>query len=101
MILANRSQSNWRMSQRHWKIIACLFLVLVTATVYAELRNQQFINFGDNFYVTYNSHVQMGLTLKGLAWAFTHTNPYWIYLTGTRQPDACEVAFVPGRPPLS
>src|SRR5208337_1980869 len=69
------------MSQRHWKIIACLFLVLVTSTVYAELRNHQFINFDDNFYVTYNFQVQRGLTLEGLSWAFTYNNPFWTPLT--------------------
>ena len=85
------------MSQRHWKIIACLFLVLATATVYAELRNHQFINLDDNFYVTYNSQVQRGLTLGGLAWAFTYTNPYWIPLTWLSHMLDCQLfGMAPG-----
>jgi tetratricopeptide (TPR) repeat protein len=70
------------MSQRHWKIIACLFLVLATVAVYGQLRNHQFINFDDNVYVTDNAAVQSGLTLRGIVWAFTTLHAgLWIPLT--------------------
>ena len=59
------------MPHRRWKIIACLFLVVATLATYGDLRNHQFINYDDQLYVTDNSPVQAGLTLKGLSWAFT------------------------------
>jgi tetratricopeptide (TPR) repeat protein len=59
------------MSNRRWKIIACLFLVVATLATYGDLRNHQFISYDDNGYVTDNPQVQAGLTFKGLSWAFT------------------------------
>ena len=70
------------MPSRCWTIIACLFLVLATLTVYGGLRNHQFINFDDDVYVTDNPPVQDGLTLKGFSWAFTTLHAgLWIPLT--------------------
>ena len=67
---------------RGWTIIACLFLVLATLTVYGDLRNHHFINFDDDVYVTDNSPVQGGLSLTGLVWAFTTLHAgLWIPLT--------------------
>jgi tetratricopeptide (TPR) repeat protein len=61
------------MSQRHWKIIVCLFLVLATVAVYGEVRNHQFVSFDDTVYILENPRIQGGLTLTGLVWAFTTT----------------------------
>ena len=70
------------MPQRRWIIIACLFLVLATLTVYGDLRNHQFINFDDDVYVTDNPPVQGGLTLTGVVWAFTTLHGgLWMPLT--------------------
>jgi len=70
------------MSQSHWKIIACLFPVLATITVYGEVRNHQFVNFDDDLYITDNAPVQGGLSLEGLIWAFTTTHAgFWHPLT--------------------
>ena len=70
------------MPHRRWKIIACIFLVLATLTVYGDLRNHHFINFDDDRYVTDNSSVQGGLTLTGVVWAFTTLHAgLWIPLT--------------------
>ena len=70
------------MPSRRWTIIACLFLVLATLTVYGGLRNHQFINFDDDLYITDNPPVQGGLTLTGLGWAFTTLHAgLWIPLT--------------------
>jgi len=52
-------------------IIVCLFLVTAIFTVYWQVRNHQFINFDDNLYVTENSYVQKGFTLKNVIWSFT------------------------------
>jgi Tfp pilus assembly protein PilF len=70
------------MSSRRWQIAACLLLVVATLAVYGQLRNHQFINYDDNVYVYDNPPVQAGLTLKGLAWAFTTNHAgYWLPLT--------------------
>jgi tetratricopeptide (TPR) repeat protein len=70
------------MPHRRWKIIACLFLVLATLTVYGDLRNHHFINFDDDVYVTDNPPVQGGLSLTGSVWAFTTLHAgLWIPLT--------------------
>ncbi len=70
------------MPSRRWTIIACLFLVLATLTVYGGLRYHHFINLDDPLYVTDNPPVQGGLTLAGLVWAFTTRHAgFWIPLT--------------------
>ena len=62
------------MFQGKWKIIACTFLILASLLAFEDLRNHQFINFDDTEYITGNLHVQGGLTLQGLTWAFTATH---------------------------
>lgn len=49
----------------------CLLLALITVLVYWPVRHAEFIVFDDPVYVTYNSHVQAGLTWAGVKWAFT------------------------------
>jgi tetratricopeptide (TPR) repeat protein len=49
----------------------CLLLAFITVLVYWPARLAEFIVFDDPDYVTYNSHVQAGLTWAGVKWAFT------------------------------
>jgi len=56
---------------RHPDILVCLLLVILTLSVYLQVKNHEFINFDDNEYVTDNRHVRAGFTLKGITWAFT------------------------------
>jgi protein O-mannosyl-transferase len=48
-------------------------LILVTATllVYGQVRHFEFITYDDPDYVTENTHVKSGLSIKGVIWAFT------------------------------
>jgi Tfp pilus assembly protein PilF len=46
-------------------------LVAVTLTVYAQVMSHQFIILDDNRYIRENPMVNRGLTLTGIAWAFT------------------------------
>ena len=55
-------------------VILCLLLIVVTFSVFFQVRNHNFLNYDDTSYVTENSHVQAGLTRKGIAWAFTTTH---------------------------
>lgn len=47
-------------------------LGLVTLALYWPATHHDFINYDDNVYVTANLHVQQGLTLENLKWAFVH-----------------------------
>jgi len=55
-------------------LLISLFLVIAVLSVYWQVRNHDFINFDDDLYVTMNPHVQTGLTLDSIIWAFTSTH---------------------------
>jgi tetratricopeptide (TPR) repeat protein len=50
---------------------ACLVLLVVA--VFGRVCGNEFVNYDDPVYVTDNAHVRDGLSLRGLAWAFTAT----------------------------
>ena len=49
----------------------CLFLIITTLAVFWQVKDHEFINYDDTEYITENLHVQGGVTLKGVTWAFT------------------------------
>ncbi len=53
------------------ELFIALGLVAVTFTVYAQVASHQFIILDDNRYIRENPMVNHGLTLTGIAWAFT------------------------------
>jgi len=48
--------------------------MILTFATFEQVRTCAFINFDDHVYITENQHVQSGLTLKGVTWAFTTTH---------------------------
>jgi len=48
-----------------------LFLILAVLAAYSQVGNYGFVNYDDNTYITENDHIQNGITLQGLRWAFT------------------------------
>ena len=57
-------------------------LAIVTFGIYAQVIGHRFINLDDPWYITENSMVNRGVTLDGLAWAFTTFHfGYWHPLT--------------------
>ena len=54
-------------------LIIALALALLTCALFAPARHHDFINFDDPAYVR-EPHVQRGLTLEGVRWAFTTTH---------------------------
>jgi protein O-mannosyl-transferase len=46
-------------------------LILITLIAYREVGDFGFVKFDDNVYITQNLHVQNGITVQGLYWAFT------------------------------
>ena len=62
-------------------VIPCA-IILVILFAYGDVRHHQFLNFDDNEYITENSHVQNGLNLRSILWAFGFTGTaYWHPLT--------------------
>jgi len=55
--------------QRHHVI--AIVLAVVTFAAYSQVLNNGFTNYDDADYVTANTHVQSGITLDGIIWAFT------------------------------
>jgi tetratricopeptide (TPR) repeat protein len=52
-------------------LLLCLGLLLGTFAVFGQVLRHEFINYDDPTYVTGNPNVYVGLTLEGVAWAFT------------------------------
>lgn len=52
-------------------VIVTVLLALATLAAYWQVRNFDFVNYDDNIYVYENPHIQGGLTLESIKWAFT------------------------------
>ncbi len=52
----------------------CIFLVAMIWAVFGQTLRYGFVNFDDEKYVYENPDVTAGLSLKGIAWAFTHVH---------------------------
>jgi protein O-mannosyl-transferase len=64
------------------KLIVYVVLTLVTLAVFWQVNQYDFINFDDDIYVTENSHVQSGITLDNIRWAFSTLHAeFWHPLT--------------------
>jgi hypothetical protein len=61
------------MSRHRAVILVSLVLVAATIVAYWPVRDNGFVNFDDNDYITDNRGVQAGLSAEGLRWAFTTT----------------------------
>jgi tetratricopeptide (TPR) repeat protein len=53
------------------RILISLFLMAAVLVAYEPVRNNEFIDFDDDVYVTDNPDVKAGLTLKSVFWAFS------------------------------
>lgn len=69
-------------SRKRYRLPAMALTALVTFALFSSLLRSGFINFDDPAYVTSNSHIRSGVTLQGIAWAFTQFYSYnWHPLT--------------------
>jgi tetratricopeptide (TPR) repeat protein len=58
-----------------WRVAGlCVGLAAVTLAVFGQTAGFGFVNFDDDVYVYDNAKVAGGLSLKGLAWVFTHAD---------------------------
>lgn len=55
--------------RKQW--LACLALVGLVAAVFGRAAGQGFVNIDDHDYLSKNLHVQQGLTVESVRWAFT------------------------------
>lgn len=79
-------QRNGPATANEWRLktLLSLALILITAAVYWQVTDYDFINYDDPLYVTENPQVQAGLTQSGMIWAFTRLTgeeTYWHPLT--------------------
>jgi tetratricopeptide (TPR) repeat protein len=80
------------------KIFIPCAIILVILFAYADVRQHEFLNFDDNDYITQNRHVQNGLNLKDIRWAFGFTGiGYWHPLTWISHIVDCQLfGLAPG-----
>jgi len=58
-------------SRKRSIILLSMALIVITAAVYWQVENHEFLNYDDNDYVYNNIHVTTGITGANIAWAFT------------------------------
>lgn len=63
-----------KISERQTSIAISFFLIILTAAVYWQVQGFDFVNYDDNDYVYDNFHVQKGITLNSIDWAFTNAH---------------------------
>jgi protein O-mannosyl-transferase len=69
-------------SRKRLYLLLCTVLVLAVIIVYWPARNNDFINFDDDVYVTDNPNIQSGLNWQSVKWALTTSYfSYWHPLT--------------------
>jgi len=77
---------------RRREIIICLLLIGASLSVYWQIRDCDFINYDDEWYVTENLHVQEGISAEGIKWAFiTFHAANWHPLTWLSHLLDCEL----------
>ncbi len=69
--MTKRTTHSKSIFSRHLDVMVCLFIILSTFSVYWQIHNYDFVNFDDYKYVSDNRHVQVGLTIESITWAFT------------------------------
>src|ERR1700747_3623727 len=66
--LSSAGRSRWE------GVVICVFLVAMTLAVFAQTIHFDFVNFDDDLYVYNAPAIQAGLTIKGIALAFTNAH---------------------------
>ena len=75
-----------------YKLLISLFLVVSILVVYQQMRTFDFVNFDDDRYISENSQVKAGLTVKGVIWAFSSfSSANWHPLTWLSHMLDCEL----------
>jgi protein O-mannosyl-transferase len=59
------------MSKKKQILLVYIFLAAATLVAFWQVHHCDFTNYDDDTYVTRNSHIQDGVTIKAIRWAFT------------------------------
>jgi tetratricopeptide (TPR) repeat protein len=59
---------------KNYTFLICLVIALITFIAFTPLLQNQFVDYDDNAYLVENPHVQSGITLRSIVWAFTTTH---------------------------
>src|SRR5438445_3324604 len=89
-----RAQSTGRpkISRRWLRLGICISLAVLTWVVFGQLLQYDFINYDDPRYVYENTNITSGLTIGGIAWAFSHIHSMnWHPLTTTSHILDCQL----------
>ncbi|HUI07108.1 MAG TPA: tetratricopeptide repeat protein [Verrucomicrobiae bacterium] len=80
--------------------LICLCLAAATIAIYWPVRHFEFTNYDDPLYVTDNPHVQHGITLPAIAWAFTSAHfSIWMPVTWLSCMLDCQLFGLKAGPP--
>jgi protein O-mannosyl-transferase len=80
-------------------LIICIGLAVVVACIYGPVRNYEFLNFDDDFYVTNNPEVTHGISWESIRWAFTTGHSFnWHPLTWLSLMLDCQIFGVKAGP---
>jgi tetratricopeptide (TPR) repeat protein len=81
------------------QLLICLFLTVAVLAAFWQVNRCDFINYDDEDYITENSHIQNGITLEGVRWAFTTSHAAnWHPLTWLSHMLDCQLfGLKPGR----
>lgn len=52
-------------------ILICMALIIVTTIVFSRVGDHEFLLFDDEDYITQNPHIENGITVSNIAWAFS------------------------------
>lgn len=87
----NNNQKHTPLHKNH-EIVVCLLIVLITFFVYSQLITYDFINFDDPLYVSSNTNVSSGISIKNILWAFDFNEvTYWHPLTLISHMVDCQI----------
>src|SRR5213082_96994 len=81
-----------KISRRWLRLGICISLAVLTWVVFGQLLQYDFINYDDPRYVYENTNITKGLTIGGIAWAFTHIHSMnWHPLTAISHMLDCQL----------
>jgi len=81
-----------RVQSRRLVAAVCILLVTITWLVFGQTLWHGFVNYDDDAYVHLQPEIVSGLTLRGVAWAFTHLHSgNWHPLTSITHMLDCEL----------
>jgi tetratricopeptide (TPR) repeat protein len=89
----NPQSSPLRKTSRLWlSVWVCILLVVLTWVVFGQTLWHDFINYDDPRYVYENTKITGGLSISGIAWAFTHIHSLnWHPLTTISHMIDCQL----------